>query len=138
MLVTSTTEKLQINIVMDDGFKPLESEEVLYVEDKDKILLECLMFTGDQLISQMKSLLARYGGTRTNENLNRQLGEGVDCETLKFRANGWQKGKVRIRVSLEFCPDEPEVEETSASNEIAQPESSLDDLRQMINQETQQ
>ncbi len=122
---------------MDDRFKPLESEEVLSVEEKDKMLLESLMFSGGQLISQMKSILARHGGTRTNENLNRWLGEGVDCETLKFGAKGWQKGKVRIRVSLEFCPDEPEVEETSASNEIAQPESPLDDLRQMINQETQ-
>jgi hypothetical protein len=40
--------------------------------------------------------------------------------------------------AIEFLPDEPEVEETPATNEIAQPESPLDDLRQMINQETQQ
>jgi hypothetical protein len=131
-------KELQINIVMDDGFKPLESEEVLSVEENDKILLQSLMFTGGQLISQMKSILSGYGGNRTNENLNRWLGKGVDCKTLKFGAKGWQKGKIRIRVSLEFCPDQPEVQETPASNEIAQPESPLDDLRQMINQETQQ
>ncbi len=83
----------------------------------------------------------------------------IDCEVLKLGAKSWQKGKLIIQVYLErtavdnrhssqqkiklhhvyleFCPDEPEVEETSASNEIAQPESPLDDLRQMINQETQ-
>ncbi len=139
MLVTNTsvgTKKL-ISIVMDDGFKPLESEEVLSVAETDKILLPSLMFTGGQLISQMKSILSQYGGNRTNVNLNSWLDKGIDCKTLKFGAKGWQKGKVRIRVSIEFCPDEPEVEETSATNEIEQPESPLDDLRQMINQQTQ-
>ncbi|MFW6296407.1 MAG: KGK domain-containing protein, partial [Halothece sp.] len=38
---------------------------------------------------------------------------------------GWQKGKFRIRVALEFIPDEPE------NN---QPESPLDDIRQQMNQ----
>ncbi len=57
------------------------------------------------------------------------FGNGLDGEVLKIGAKGWQKGKLRIRVSVEFCPDEPE---------ISEPESPLDDLRQMINQETQQ
>ena len=57
------------------------------------------------------------------------LEDGVDGEVLKIGAKGWQKGKWRIRVSLEFCPDEPE---------ISQPESPLDDIRQMMNQENQQ
>lgn len=61
--------------------------------------------------------------------------DGIDCEVLKIGAKGWQKGKVKInlQVSLEFCPDEPEVEETSLSNE---PESPLDDIRRMINQDS--
>ena len=61
--------------------------------------------------------------------------DNIDCEVLKIGANGWQKGKVKINllVSLEFCPDEPEIEETPVSNE---PESSLDDIRRMINQDT--
>ncbi len=37
------------------------------------------------------------------------FGEGVDCELLKVGTLGWQsKGKIRIRVSLEFIPDELE------------------------------
>jgi hypothetical protein len=36
---------------------------------------------------------------------------------------------LRIKVSLEFYPDEPE---------ISEPESPLDDIRQMMNQENQQ
>jgi hypothetical protein len=54
---------------------------------------------------------------------------GVDCQILKPSKN-WQKGKVRIKVTLEFCPDEPEIEE------IKEPESPLDDLRRMINDTT--
>ncbi|MEK0189747.1 KGK domain-containing protein, partial [Microcoleus anatoxicus] len=59
---------------------------------------------------------------------------------LKIGAKGWQKGKVKIRVIVEFCPDEPEVEETSENNqlEIIPPESPLDDLRrQLLNHENQ-
>ncbi|MEG4501186.1 KGK domain-containing protein [Microcoleus sp. F10-C6] len=66
------------------------------------------------------------------------LGSGIDCETLKIGAKGWQKGKVKIRVIVEFCPDEPEVEETPENNEseTSKPESPLDDLRrQLLNQE---
>ncbi|GAB4243031.1 MAG: hypothetical protein Kow0049_32480 [Stanieria sp.] len=48
---------------------------------------------------------------------------GIDCSILKLGAKSWQKGKVRIRVSLEFISDETEITNTS--------ELSLDDLRQM-------
>ncbi len=58
--------------------------------------------------------------------------KGTDCEILKIGAKDWQKGKVRIRVSVEFIPDEPEIEETA---EITLPESPLDDIRRTINQE---
>lgn len=62
--------------------------------------------------------------------------DGIDCEILKIKATDWQKGKVKINlnVTLEFCPDEPEIEETRASNEqeFSQPESSLANIRLMI------
>jgi hypothetical protein len=82
--------------------------------------------------------------------------EGQNCEILRLGSKHWQKGKFRIQATLEifpnegnsekrsttqfileFCPDEPEIEETSTHNqpEIYQPESPLDDLRQRINQE---
>jgi hypothetical protein len=59
--------------------------------------------------------------------------EGIECEILKFNSDGWKKGKLRIKVTLQFCPDEPEIEETP---EIKEPESPLDDLRRMINDAT--
>lgn len=47
------------------------------------------------------------------------FGDGVDCELLSIGSNGWKKGKMRIRVIVEFCPDESTT-----------PESPLDDIRQ--------
>ena len=55
---------------------------------------------------------------------NKWLTEGKDCEILQVGSNGWKKGKIRLKVSLEFIPDEPEI------NEI---ESPLDDIRQSMN-----
>ena len=48
--------------------------------------------------------------------------EGQECEILKAGSSGWQKGKLKINVTLEFIPDEPELEK-----------SPLDDVRQEIN-----
>jgi len=58
---------------------------------------------------------------------------GLELEVLRLDAKGWRKGKVRF--SLEFCPDELDIEETPTLNnpEINQPESPLDDIRQMMN-----
>ncbi|MBW4647987.1 MAG: hypothetical protein KME06_04700 [Kastovskya adunca ATA6-11-RM4] len=46
--------------------------------------------------------------------------DGIDCQVLKFRSESWQKGKIKIRVIVEFCPDEPE---------ISEPEARFDDVR---------
>lgn len=55
----------------------------------------------------------------------KMLGDGLDAEVLKIGAKGWQKGKIRVKISVEFEPDEPETKE---------PESPLDDLRRMMNE----
>ncbi|MEG4861831.1 MULTISPECIES: KGK domain-containing protein [unclassified Microcoleus] len=70
------------------------------------------------------------------------FGEGIDCEILRVGAQGWKKGKIKLKlnVTIEFCPDEPEVEETPENNEseTSKPESPLDDLRrQLLNSENQ-
>ncbi|MEB3178428.1 MAG: KGK domain-containing protein [Nostocaceae cyanobacterium] len=58
--------------------------------------------------------------------------EGVECEVLQ-PGKTWQKGKFRIQITLEFCPDEPEPQPTP---ELAEIESPLDDLRQKLNEIT--
>lgn len=55
----------------------------------------------------------------------------VDAEILEPQSGEWKKGKVRMRVILEFCPDEPE--EVKNYN-LPQNSNSLDDIRQTISQ----
>ena len=105
--------------------------------------------TNGHLEGALTELFKTQGLQINTHKYNRQLrcnqeqkwfGDGIDCETLKIGAKGWQKGKVKIRVIVEFCPDEPEVEQTPENNqlEISPPESPLDDLRrQLLNHENQ-
>lgn len=51
--------------------------------------------------------------------------EGVDCRILKAGSSGWQKGKLKLKVTIEFIPDELEITEY---------ESPLDDIRREIQQ----
>jgi hypothetical protein len=51
--------------------------------------------------------------------------KGVDCEILQLGSKDWKKGKIKVNFTIEFCPDEPEEK---------QPESPLDDIRKMINE----
>jgi len=52
--------------------------------------------------------------------------DGVECEVIGSKIGGWKKG--RVRVCLEFIPDEPE------PKPVEEPESPLDDLRQQVAQ----
>jgi hypothetical protein len=135
---------------MTDQFKPLDD----VVEDQQTVLsFDNSMYKVGEFMGQMKMAFQVTGIAACSQNLQNRGGvpyansrganfwlkEGVNCELLKPASNGWKKGKVRIQIILEFCPDEPEGEEILEINEpdIPQPESPLDDLRQRINQENQ-
>ena len=45
--------------------------------------------------------------------------QGKECEILRAGSKGWQKGKIKINVTLEFIPDEVE-EDTSPLDDIRQ------------------
>lgn len=34
---------------------------------------------------------------------------GIHCEILRIGSKGWQKGRIRVKVTLEFIPDDPEM-----------------------------
>lgn len=92
----------------------------------------------------MKSLLKKYrhepngkGGwyILSDDLSERWLSKGVEAEVLQTE-KGWRTGKVRV--SIEFIPDEEEEEEVEvevsdeASPQKALPPSPLDDLRQKL------
>lgn len=51
---------------------------------------------------------------------------GVECEVLQTSGGGWQKGKVKLSIRIEFVPDEPEVLQQSASIVPGEPMPQLD------------
>ncbi|MFM2063918.1 MAG: hypothetical protein RLZZ507_3589 [Cyanobacteriota bacterium] len=55
--------------------------------------------------------------------------KGIDCEFLNLGSKSWKKGKVKLKLSVEFYVEEEDTE-------IKEPESPLDDLRRKINEAT--
>lgn len=63
-------------------------------------------------------------------NKNNFLKEGIDIELLRIVGKGWQKGQVRISLSLDVYLDEPEITEAATKS---MSESPLDDIRRTMN-----
>ncbi|MEJ6483008.1 KGK domain-containing protein [Nostoc punctiforme UO1] len=124
---------------MEDGFKAIEC--------KDGDVLDF----GDNTykIAKFKQAMYTSFNSTLEDTLNEELigqgieiqeppnmnwfQNGIDCEILTLGSQSWKKGKVKIRISIEFYVEEKDVEITNSKNsEIIEPESSLDDLRRMI------
>lgn len=121
---------------MQRKFEVLDVDgEVISVEPSSKFITAYPMFKTEQFKANIKQLCQKYSGT--SAVAEKWLGEGINCEVLKLNSNAWQKGKIRIKLTLEFCPDEPKVEQIIQSNnlEVDQPESPLDDIRRMMNKD---
>ncbi|MBD1928238.1 hypothetical protein H6F74_18580 [Trichocoleus sp. FACHB-90] len=121
---------------MTNKFERIDAE----VEDRDGILsFSNSMFKLGEFMGALKKafryegldqlgkLLSQRGGVPTlKEHKHLWFYEGLDCEILRVNGKSWEKGKVRIKVTLEFCPDESEMPQT---------DSPLDELRKIISQE---
>ena len=95
-------------------------------------------FKISKLMEKLNSFLQQFVLNSLSEKLT-QVGlgstpnrayfySGVDAEILEPKSGEWKKGKVRMRVVLEFCPDEPEEIKDGSTGQI----NSLDDIRQTI------
>lgn len=119
---------------MEAKFAPLQDDEVLSVlNPEQKILLSHPIIKFGQLQEALINFIKANVLGNTNTAKIKWLEEGADVEVLRCGSLGWKKGKMRIRVILEFCPDEPENEEIAANNkgESSGTESLLDDIRRM-------
>ena len=70
----------------------------------------------------------KQSGLGTPPDYQDNWNKGVEAEILEPKSGEWKKGKVRMRVILEFCPDEPEETEDNAPHN----DNSLDDIRKTI------
>ncbi len=54
-----------------------------------------------------------------NTALGKWVDEGIECEFLSAYGGGWLKGKIRLR--LEFIPDEPESSNPEQTDAVLSP-----------------
>jgi KGK domain len=99
---------------MSDRFESLESGEVVSIQHETQVLSGHRTFRAGELSDAIESYVAQAIAGWSEDKKDWFTDRGIDCEALRFGSPGWQKG--RIRLSLEFCPDEPEMPALSASN----------------------
>lgn len=107
---------------MENKFEHLRNDEVISVEEElHKNQPHIIKSTTFQVSELLQKLTERIS---TKENL---IFNGFDCKVLKLGSGGWVKGKIKL--ALEFYPDEQEVSETSEKklSKNSESESPLDD-----------
>lgn len=103
---------------MDNQFEPLSIGEVLSVNESAEILIGHRTFRVGEFAEAIRTQL-EYGIAGWNKDKNAWFSkDGIPCEVLRFNSQGWQKGKVRI--NLEFCPQEFEDQEESLEQGFAE------------------
>ncbi len=109
--IIQTQENEQIVIAFDNVFFDLET-----------LLKNANILVRETLLGSLAERLHNYGygrlGVVQNKNSNNTQHwneNGIEAKILDPEVKGWKKGKVRLRMVLEFCPDE-ESENSSLKN----------------------
>ncbi|GGA05859.1 KGK domain-containing protein [Okeania sp. KiyG1] len=115
---------------MGNKFEHLRNDEVISVEEElhknQPHIIKSTTFQVSELVQKLTERIS------SKENL---IFNGFDCKVLRLGSGGWVKGKIKL--ALEFYPDEQEVSQTSEKklSKNSELESPLDDLRQKFNEE---
>jgi hypothetical protein len=109
----------------DRGYTLNNENDVINLEnDAENFFVGIPMFKLGDLLQNIKLKLLQVSQNDWQNNnwvigKKQWLCEGKNCEILHLGLSSWKKGKIKINVTVEFYPDEPE--------------SPLDDIRQEIN-----
>ncbi len=109
---------------MDEQFQPLSDDEVLFVS-VGRVLMSNPTFKVGEFIDALAQAISDREDDWDEANEG-WFGHGLECEALRFNTRGWQRGKVRIR--LEFCPDqapEPKLLDSRRAKDRRRPEENL-------------
>ncbi len=99
---------------MSDRFNSLDGGEVISIQKDSQVLVGHRIFRVSELNDAIANHLKNAVDTWTDDKSNWFNTQGIDCEALRFGSTAWQKGKIRL--CLEFCPDDAS---TSAPNQAA-------------------
>lgn len=89
---------------MDNEYGLLSDDEVLFVRS-GRILMANPTFKVSEFLDALAQLISEQEGEWSDEREGWFTEHGQSCEVLRFGNQGWQRGRVRIR--LEFCPERP-------------------------------
>jgi KGK domain len=103
---------------MTDLFNSLDSGEVISIQQDAQVLVGHRIFRVSELNEAISNYLKTSVDNWTEDKSDWFTTQGINCEALRFGSNAWQKG--RIRLCLEFCPDEvsPISKQVSNSNPV--------------------
>ncbi|NJL83257.1 MAG: hypothetical protein HC890_10425 [Chloroflexaceae bacterium] len=101
-----------------------DSDVINLGQGSDKFFIPEPMFEVGDFLQEVKQKLLHMNGNDWTKNdgwvesRKEWIQEGKACEFLQLGGKLWKKGRVKIRITVEFYPQEPE--------------SPLDDVRQAI------
>ena len=106
-------------------------DEVCMVTNLESYLHDFFQAYSSHVTSYLENKL------KISSTVNEWFEEGKECEILKSGKN-WQKGKVKVNITINFHPDTPEVSEENGHQEVENiTESPLDEIRQQLTDESQ-
>jgi hypothetical protein len=124
---------------MEDKFKLIGFSDDDVIECKDwtykvsnlKKALENIGSNNDFLVTFWNKLREHkiYFVEKSGYYFPESFTEGIDSQILTLGSKYWKKGKLKFKLSIEFCVEEEDTE-------IKEPESPLDDLRRKLNDAT--
>lgn len=88
----------------NNGFGVLSEDEVLFVR-ASRILMSNPTFKVSEFLDALAQLISEQEEMWSEEQEGWFTDRGATCEVLRFSNQGWQRGRIRIR--LEFCPERP-------------------------------
>jgi KGK domain len=90
---------------VSNQFQPLADGEVVSVNNTYRV---------SDLAAEIRSKVAASLAEWSDD-------QGIDGEALRFGSKGWEKGKVRLHLSIEFCPNDAAAQASAPSMGSASP-----------------
>ncbi|MGI0493721.1 KGK domain-containing protein [Alkalinema pantanalense CENA528] len=112
-------------------FRAIEHEtEGVFACDSSVVRITSLASVAQQLWLQIARVLGQKYDVSGKPYLSTRLftHEGVPGQIMTPSSNGWVSGRMRLRVYLEFCPDESDIQELQAEKSMFS-DSVLDAIR---------
>jgi hypothetical protein len=89
---------------MNGGFGILNEDEVLFVR-AGRVLMSNPTFKVSEFLDALAQLISENEDEWSEDQEGWFGDRGARCEVLRLGNQGWQRGRVRVR--LEFCPEQP-------------------------------